>query len=302
MFELKSVKRSLLRCLQIGKKPILVIGNPRSGTSWIGSMLGCAPEALYYQEPCNPKANGTNDMTIVDRYVRKDMRDLQLSGLLDDAFSGLPSLRMFWAEKRLRRLWPGYRIVVKEVVTVISIDWIYNLYKPLLLIVIRHPCDVILSDLDQGSHSGETLEILLKQEMLVDDHISPYLPIINKANSIFEKMSVIWAIRHRILANFLAEHSDANIIYYEDLCTNPLVRFQTLFNSLSLKWNKNVEQYIVDHTTKHVPGTYTVSRVTAEQPFKWKKHLTGSQVQTVRSFIRPFELPFYAADKYWDVN
>ncbi|MDY6973835.1 MAG: sulfotransferase domain-containing protein, partial [Thermodesulfobacteriota bacterium] len=286
----------------VGSKPILVIGHPRSGISWVGRTLAQAPEALYYHEPCNPLANGTNDMTIMDRYLRKDMIDLQLSALLDKAFYGLPSLRMSWSEKRWRRLFPGYRVVVKEVVTMVSTSWIYRRYKPVLVVVIRHPCAVVLSDLDQGTDPGESLKALLKQKMLVDDHIKPYLPAIKKADTPIEKMGVIWGIRHRILANVLAEHSDANIIYYEDLCTNPLDRFQKLFDSIGLKWSKSVEKYIVANTTKHVQGTYAVSRVTVEQAFKWKKRLTASHAHTVRSLIRPFELPFYGADKYWDIN
>jgi len=53
----------------------------------------------------------------------------------------------------------------------ISIDWIYNRYMPTLLVVGRHPCDVILSDLNQGTKPKETLEALLRQPMLIDNHI-----------------------------------------------------------------------------------------------------------------------------------
>ena len=91
---IKRLKRAVLKKLQIGKSPVVVMGNPHSGTSWIGKTLGQAPEALFCHGLSNPVVNGSGDMSIIDRYVRKEINDLQLSTLLDEAFSGLPSIRM----------------------------------------------------------------------------------------------------------------------------------------------------------------------------------------------------------------
>ena len=45
----------ILSHLQIKNRPIYITNHGRSGTSWIGTILGKAPGILYYGEPCNPK-------------------------------------------------------------------------------------------------------------------------------------------------------------------------------------------------------------------------------------------------------
>jgi hypothetical protein len=37
------------------KRPILVTGAPRSGTTWVGKMLALAPGVGYVHEPFNPR-------------------------------------------------------------------------------------------------------------------------------------------------------------------------------------------------------------------------------------------------------
>lgn len=47
----------LLRIRPVVTRPILVVGHDRSGTTWLGRTLGCAPAALYIHEPLNPTAS-----------------------------------------------------------------------------------------------------------------------------------------------------------------------------------------------------------------------------------------------------
>ena len=39
------------RVVPVRRPPVLVLGMPRSGTTWIGRTLGDAPNALYLNEP-----------------------------------------------------------------------------------------------------------------------------------------------------------------------------------------------------------------------------------------------------------
>ena len=41
----------LARALSPAEPPVLVVSLPRSGSSWVGEVLGAAPDAMYLREP-----------------------------------------------------------------------------------------------------------------------------------------------------------------------------------------------------------------------------------------------------------
>lgn len=287
--------------IQIGTAPLLIIGEGRSGTTWIGETFSQAPQVLYYVEPCNPDNNSQGSPTDWTRYVHPSGSDPYYERYLTAAFEGLISPGQTWSRQKFwRRLRPSYRIVIKEIATFMSLEWVYQRFNPSVLVVLRHPCGVALSNRDRNAHREEQqrLRLLRKNSELVDTHLAPYLSTIEKAQTPLEVSSAIWAIRNKVFANTYNQYP-WQMLYYEDLCQRPQETFRSLFDKFELPWNQSIEQFIDYKTNRVEPGTFSTGRITHRQIDKWKRRLTPAEIDQVRRIVAPFELPFYQSEVSW---
>ena len=76
-------------------------------------------------------------------------------------------------------------------------------------------------------------------------------------------------------------------------------RFRELFGYFNLKWTNKVQKYVNQSTTEEKPGKYSTYRITKNQIGKWKKEMTQDEINQVRSFVEPFNLPFYNQESDW---
>jgi len=285
---------------QMGNKTIFITGHGRSGTTWIGNVFRKSPKVLYNNEPCNPEKVKGGDYSSWFRYVRHDGNDPFFKNCLDSAFKGLITYRTPWLrQKPYRRLLPGYRLVIKEVASFMSIEWIYKRYRPEILAVVRHPCAVALSEKKKRTSVVRSIEEIVKQSDLVKCHLRPYLEVMEKAKRPYEIYGAIWGARNRVMADLIPNYPEWKIIFYEDICKNPLSCFRQLFHHFCLDWSGRVEKFIEQTTTKEKPGTYSISRTTGKQINKWKSEMSRFEIEQVRNFVEPFNLPFYNLESDW---
>ncbi len=290
-----------LKHWQVGKRPIFIVGHGRSGTSWIGRTLSVAARVIYYYEPCSPVITGHGDLATWFRYLRIGERDTLFEHAFDSAFGGLP-FGYGWHWGFYNRPWPNYQIIVKDVASLMSIEWVADRYDPEMMIIVRHPCATILSEIDKETPIQHSLEVLLNQQNLFEDHLEPYRTHIENARTPLEILATIWATRYRVVVNALAKHPDWPILYYEDLCHDPLSEFRKLYDHFDLPWTDRVAKYVQKTSTTEVPGRYSGVRVSAKQLDKWKAKMTQEQVDTVRRCIEVFELPFYQGNNNWEIT
>lgn len=296
----------MLSHLQLGKKPIFITGHGRSGTSWIGSTLKQASGVLYYDEPCYPTAEKEGDYSAWFRYVRPDGNDPFFARWLDAAFKGLISHGGgSWLRHRAyRRLLPGYRVIIKEVASFMSLEWIYRRYQPSVLIIIRHPCAVALSEknLNPTIPLERRIEEILNQPALAEDHLLPYIAVLEKARTPFEIYGALWAARNRVIANLIPHYPQWKLLSYEEVSQDPVGSFRGVFGDLNLNWGKKVKNSIIRTTTEERPGNYSINRITIKQVNKWKREMNQSEVEQVRRCVEPFNLPFYNSESDWDLH
>jgi hypothetical protein len=289
----------ILSHLQMGKKPIFIVGHGRSGTTWVGDTFKQAPGAICYHEPCNPKVVKEGDHSHWFRYARPDKGDPYFEACLDNAFKGLLTNRRYLLKQFYRRFFPGYRVVVKGVAPLMSLEWVYKRFKPEILFIIRHPCAVALSEINKNTPVERVIDEILKQPDLIEDHLKAYVPVLEKAKTPYEIYGAVWAARNRVIADLIPKYPEWKIAYYEDLCIDPGRSFRDLFDHFNLDWTDKVQKYINRSTNKEKPGAFSTYRVTKNQINKWKKKLTPDEINQVRNFVEPFNLPFYNMDSDW---
>lgn len=279
-------------------KAIFITGHGRSGTTWIGSTLGQASSVLYYNEPCNPDRVSGEDYSAWFRYVPPDGKDAFFERCLDAAFKGYISIRAHWLRHRpYRRLLPSYNVVIKEVATFISVEWVYKRYRPEVLIVMRHPCAVGLSEKNKNTPIEHPITEILKQNTLLEKHLGPYVKILKKAKTPYEIYGAVWGARNRVIADLMPQYPEWKIISYENLCENPSEEYRKLFEHFDLQWSDKVQRFIAQTTTEEASGTYSIKRVTEKQVDKWKHVMNKYEIEQVYTFVEPFNLPFYRVSR-----
>jgi hypothetical protein len=289
----------LLAKWQVGKRPLLIAGHGRSGTTWVGNVLAKAPRVLYCFEPGSPVVRREGGQDTWFRYLRPGDRDHQMEQTFDTAFGGLPYGRG-WRRGLWHRLIPGYRLVVKEVAAFMCLEWLVERYDPAVLVVIRHPCPTILSELKQGTDAEASRLAMLRQPHLWDGRLPEQRAALEQAQTPVEILAAIWALRQRVLADALARHPAWPLVFYEALCAEPVAQFRHLFQSSGLAWTPQVEQYVIQSSTTQAAGLYSGRRLSAHQTDRWRQEMRPAEIAAVRRVIEPFELPFYQTAADWE--
>lgn len=143
------------------------------------------------------------------------------------------------------------------------------------------------------------IEEMLGQKALVEDHLGPYVSVMKKAKTPFEIYGAVWGARNRVIADLLPHYPQWMTLFYEEICEDPIDRFHGLFDHLGLSWSQRVKNFINRSTTEERPGLYAIHRVSVKQINKWKGEMTCSEIDQVRSFVDPFNLPFYNLESDW---
>ena len=101
------------------------------------------------------------------------------------------------------------------------------------------------------------------------------------------------------MANVLSRHQEWPVAYYEELCRDPVSRFHELFQQLGLDWMQQTEKYIINSSTRHVPGPFSTVRNSSQQVDNWKHEMTQPEIKSVRCIVEGFDLPYYRANHHW---
>lgn len=254
---------------------ILIVSIPRSGSSWVGSTLGSAKNALYLREPINQSFQiiGTEEPIF---FIDSSHAPTVCKHAGDKAFTGIPSFKK-GVVANLKQ-WKYFsrnskHLVIKEVNPLVC-EWLIQDYSPKIILLIRHPAAVALSYYkmgwrrsienfweDQGSYQGHALQGCL---------------------------------------NSLQHYSDHIVVQYETLCWRPLEVFKELFKFSELIWDTSIEELILTQSTSGNPQeVWSASRDSKSMIDVWKKNLTQKQIHELRSGYRNFNLPWYQSDEEW---
>jgi len=293
------------------KAPILLVGSGRSGTNWLLDILsgGNTGDTCVYHEPCSPTYNPGTGAAGWYRYVRASDDDPFLKRICDRCFAGqfTPGFRgkLHDAEKCNKR------IIVKEIAAAVSVEWMAERYKPRVVVIVRHPCAVVLSDVaDSTTHNvdshpwshAERVKAVLQMEDLMTDHLHAYRDVITKAETVWERSAVLWAVRNVVLERMVNTYPDWILVRYESLCADPLGEFADLYQRLNLRWTPEIASLVEHHSTTHEPGPYATRRISKSRQTAWRHEITPDVYEVVKRVVAAFNYPMYSADSDWSVS
>ena len=310
----------------MNQRPLLIVGLPRSGTTWTANILATAPRSRLVSEPDNEKlsAPAINAKRQLGRFPALDRHDRaqDYSLLWKWAFAAAPqssatrsaaklvghstrdqqeelvqgrpprSLRLagMLASRPPATPLPG-RAIVKSVHAGLSVEWIAENFDIDVLVLLRHPANVLSSwiELDLPDRNRS----LFEREEVQERYIRRWgLPV--PRNDLVEAAG--WQIG--LLTAALEESSERNprwtVTTHEHLCTDPPARFKELFGALDLEWGDD-SGALIDSSNRAGSG-FSTEREVSGLADKWRKQLSAQQIRTLAEVLEPFPI------RRWDLS
>lgn len=265
-------------------KAIILAGTGRSGTTWLGEILMNLLNYRLMFEPFNPtKVNLFKDMPN-KFYIPPNEDNEEYFGKFEQILTGSVGNR--WINQDNRVFKPKGRII-KTIRANLFLKWLRNNFPSVpIVFILRHPCAVVLSRYRKG-WAGKDLEIIMKQDKLIEDFLNPYIDVINGANTTLQKIACIWCIENYVPLNSM-KNTDWILINYEDLVLNPEVEINKI-----LKYSKI--DLVVDKDSIKSTSSLTVKKDSAiiekQDPLKtWKTSLTQSEIKEILGVVEGFSL------------
>jgi hypothetical protein len=300
------------------KQAIVIAGLPRSGTTWTMRALGTSPGVTRLNEPDNEdkfpaaihaKHHLGRYPSLVPGQQARSYRNLWL-WILDGAREGR---REQWARKILgpgaaNRIFEGdldlttrlaatlardpkpkgnpTRVVAKSIHAQLSIEWIAAEFPITPLILLRHPANVLASWMDLRLKDGRNSTLESRPE--VQARYTERWDVPPPSDDPVEKMCWRIGLLIAALEEALAHNPTWHMRTHEQLCTDSVATFRTLFDDLGLEWSDATEKFLVDNDT---PGEgFETQRVAADLSESWKRRLDDAQLATLRRVLGWFPI------------
>lgn len=291
----------LARAAPLTSPPVLILSLPRSGSSWVGEILGQSASSLYLHEPITQTYLDQN-IEAGPSFFEIDTGDLPMGYRFaaDAAFLGLPVFHSVIVKSPLEWMWlqnrQHQRVLIKEV-NPFALQWFIGEYKPRIIYLVRHPVPVANSFHRMG-WTGKQFESRFASHTLsaLDPSYQTF------TDSFWAEMGAMQAVTLNRSLEILEGYSDCTIVQYEEICADPLTLFRRLFSFADLQWQQAVEDRIISQSNasnKNRAQTYSTSRSSNAMIDSWKGEVPEDVIAEVRQAYCSYNPVYYAADGDW---
>jgi len=277
------------------RRPILVTGAHRSGTTFAGRILAESPLLRYIDEPFNVN-HGTcacgAAFTYWFQYVTESSGPLlqrHLQHIIADCDSPLST-----------------RALVKDPIAVFSAEWLARTFTMDVIVLIRHPA-AFAASLKRLNWKFSFAQ-LLGQNMLMRDHLQPFAREIRDhaahTKDIIEQAALLWRIIYSVVDGYRSRHPDWHFVRHEDLSRNPVSVFRNLCRGLSVAFTNGMRSRILEYTGSGNPSAapqgepHVLKLNSASAVWNWKKQLSSSEIRSIRDACYDVSALFYS-DEDW---
>jgi len=214
----------------INKETIWIVGDGRSGSTWLLEMINYDNQYRRMFEPFHPTKVERMKGSEFFKYIRPEYQDETFYPLASEVFTGqFHHPRVTGGDNRFDK-----KLLIKDIFAHLFIKWVGTHFPPVKkILLMRHPFAIALSKqkLMKWDWMTEPKQFL-NQQALYQDYLQPYKKLIMKTKGYFEKQVLIWSIIHYVSLKQLTEE-DILLVFYEDLCSTPEKELKRIFSYLA---------------------------------------------------------------------
>jgi hypothetical protein len=288
------------------KKVVWLIGDGRSGTTYVSNLINCNGQYREMFEPFHPIYVKPMQKLAFHQYIRPAEAEHPFSAIARDVFTG-KFTNTFVNSAHLRLVYRG--LLIKDIFANLFAYWAYKTFRDLnmkVILLIRNPFAVALSKYGKRRwHWLTDPKEFLKQPDLMNDYLEPYEDLIkNISDDYIERQILIWSIVNYVpLQQFSADQ--LHVLCYEDIIAQPEQTLAALFNYI----NPASAQAALGQALQklHIPSWVSGNDSNIAQGksplHSWQEQLSPQQIRAGQNILQCFGLDrLYGKDYLPDRN
>ncbi|HBL10845.1 MAG TPA: hypothetical protein DD379_05465 [Cyanobacteria bacterium UBA11162] len=305
------------------KKPILITGFHRSGTTWVGKMLAASPSVRFVAEPFNLNHSQClcgHQFKYWFQYISSENEShfyTHLKHTLDLSYNFAGELRtvrtakdasnlLVGSSKFLLRRFLNIRPLIKDPIALFSAEWLATKFNLDVVVLIRHPAAFAgsLKRLNWKFPFSHFLE----QPLLMRDVLQPFAGEIKhytqRDYDIIDQAILLWKIFYHVIFSYKNNHDNWIFVRHEDISINPLKYYQTLCNQLQLEFTPKMIQSIKEHSYSEDISQvidqeiHRLKRDSQQNILRWKTILNTSEIDRIRLKLSDISCSFYSNEDW----
>lgn len=282
---------------------LLVTGCHRSGTTWVGRILGSHPELKYILEPLNV-THGPAAIRAVNkhcyRYLCRENQRLLLKPL-QGVLHGECQARDCEATHHRHR-----GTLIKDPFALFSVPWFAHRLGFRSIITVRHPVSLVGSLHRLGWHFDH--RHLTEQPLLMRDWLAPFRrqleAAIARPGDLIGEGCLLWRMIYSTAWQIACDVPGTLVLRHEDLSRNPWLGFYRLFNQLDLSIPASLA-----HTIQALTSSQNPSEASSVQEHEhtivaldslanlgnWRRRLSPADVERIVDLTADVAQLYYSA-------
>jgi Sulfotransferase family len=310
---------------------ILILGAPRSGTTWLAKIIDSHPDVLYRHEP---------DETVPSPV---EVTEQALPGLLERwaadrsprTVTKLPFFRKSWQGpfgRSLHTLWAGASglssrlpspfnllatLPIPELasrspprIAIKSVRWVAG--APVFaravpagrtIFILRHPCGQVASVMRGNRQNRFDLRTAGTDMPFDEEHAVAYAAAHGVDEPSFQalpdaaKYAWSWRAFNEPAYDALAARSNVHVVLYEALCADPETLSRRLLEFVGLDWNRQTAAFVARSTTHQGDaGYYAIFQNAVAAAERWRTTMQLGDQDAVRAVLAPSPLARFWPD------
>jgi hypothetical protein len=318
----KSTSRNFFDIDMNIRKPILVTGSHRSGTTWVGKMLAASSAIGYIHEPFNLTHRPgicTAKFPYWFTYVTEENEAPYYEALKKtlafrfDIRAELPAIQSFRHVGRMLKNYKNFSLyryrqatpLMKDPIALFSSEWLARTFDMSVIVLIRHPA-AFASSISRLNWT-HNFSHFLNQPLLMRDYLAPFeaeiRAFVEKEHAILEQAILLWRIIHYLILHYQEKHKDWIFLRHEDISIDPLHHFEYLYKKMNLTMTDKEKQVIEDFSGEDNPTEATKGHILEKRNSKsniksWKKKFTEKELTSLRTKVEEISHMLYS-DADW---
>lgn len=287
---------------------IIVSGAPRSGTTWLAELLRSLSGYKFLNEPLLlSNSKEARDAGFAWRtHISPDESHPQFRAFFERALSGrLPNgpLWHYQSKSRFGRLIEHVtrqKLVVKFCRAGRLLHWLLQQFDVRgTVMIIRHPCAVLASQLEHGGWAPDQLIYDIDSEealgQIPDNIRNRYRNILDEISTRLGLMTAVWCLDYYVpFVEYARKGHPWVLVPYERLVLDGMSETERILEGVDAKMTDEVRKQL------DVASAYASSDLETgnrrKQLSKWQDRLSGDQIDRILEIVTAFGLDFYTKE------
>ena len=295
----QAMAKGILRCRGIDfhcTSTILLTGTARSGTTWLGTILGGRDEYCMVDEPLHPRFRSARKAPFSPgAFVELEEEWREGKKFFSELLSGqfLPAHALA-KQNSLSDLLRCRAFAIKSVRLNRLLPWLSHRFQLRgMLLLIRHPCAVVASQLANSGFRPHPERVREPDRAYVQANLPRLIPQIDRLNTVEEYRAVTWCVdqhvplRHSLQKKWLQ-------VSYENLVIEGEEELKRIFALLSLELTARQLGLLRENSPQALEWSPDHRVASAEQRLSgWRRRLSDQQVNRIMSVVQRFGIRGY---------